>query len=156
MAGRVRPIRADATPDPTKYNPMVALAKVTHQVPAYSMAAKPRTILRDSYSGVALSSTDKSSTSKVNEPAPPSVKSLIGSGGPRYSMSGRTRFIREQTLPGPGAYPGANLDMVGKSGPKFSMSARVKKGIAYGYWGDESRLSETARNPPSLQVVQSH
>lgn len=145
MAGRTRPVRTDLTPDPTKYQPLAALKSVTQRVPAYSMGAKFRTIERDPY---------YVESDKPNPPAPAPVKSLIGQ-GPKYSMGGRTHRPRDPEMPGPGKYSGQqHLDLVGKSGPKFSMSARVKKGIAYGHWGDEPRLSETARLP-ALQVVES-
>jgi hypothetical protein len=146
MAGRTRPVRSDMTPASTTYNPLVALKFVAPKVPSYSMAAKFRTIERDPYF-VANQAQDGKAV------IPPVVKSLIGQ-GPKYSMSGRTRHPRDAELPAPGQYGGTNTNMVGTSGPKFSMSARVKKGIAYGYFGDEPRLQET-RVLPSLQVVES-
>lgn len=106
------------------------------------MGAKFRTVDRDPYF-VAQPQDGKAVV-------PPSVKTLIGSGGPKYSMSGRTRHPRDAELPAPGQYPGVNQDLVGKSGPRFSMGARVRKGVMYGNWGDEPRLQETSRSLPAI------
>jgi hypothetical protein len=140
MGGRVRPVRSDATPDPTRYNPMVALKFTTQKVPSYSMGARPRTLDRDPYFTPASGPADGKAV------VAPVVKSLIGQ-GPKFSMGGRVRSARDDPLPGPGNYPGANLDMVGKSGPRYSMSARVRQGIQYGHWEVGPQV-QTARLPP--------
>jgi hypothetical protein len=144
MGGRTHSVRSDLTPDPTKYNPLAALKFTSLKVPAFSMGAKPRTIARDPYQP---SDPAASGVKDGKAVIAPSVKTLIGSGGPKYSMSGRTHHPRGETVPGPGNYPGANLNLLGKNnGPSYSMSARVRGGIQYGHWGDEPRLTE--RLPP--------
>ena len=149
MAGRTRAVRTDVTPDPTKYQPLQALKFTTTRVPSYSMGAKFRAIDRDPYYVPADKSSGKAEV-------PQQVKPLIGTGGPKYSFGGRTHRPREESTPGPGHVMGPlQLDLVGKSGPRFSMSARVRKGIGYGYWGDEPKLAETTRLP-SMEVVRSH
>ncbi len=150
MSGRLRAIRADlpGEPDQAKakvvFDPLKALGFVTRKAPSFSMGGKPRTIEgRDPYrpSGEAAGVKDGKAV------VAPVVKSTFG--GPRYSMTGRTARPREDVHPGPGAYDKANmhLNTTGKAGgPSYSMSARTTKGIKYGHWGDEPRLTE--RLPP--------
>jgi hypothetical protein len=121
-----------------RYDPLSALKFTTTKVPSFSMGAKFRTIDRDPY----FVEPAKDGKAVI----PPAVKTLIGSSGPKYSMSGKTRQPRGMDEgPAPGSYPGVNQDLVGKSGPRFSMGARVRKGVNYGHWGDEPRLRETPR-----------
>jgi len=146
FGGRTRAVRSDLTPDPTKYNPMAALKTTSTKVPAYSFGARPRTIERDPY---APANPDVKDGKAV---VPPVVKPLIGTGGPKYSMSGRTHRPRGDVGPGPGMYPGANGNLLGKgNAPSYSMSARVRGGIQYGHWGDEPKLKD--RLPPVNTAV---
>lgn len=147
MGGRTRPVRSDNFPDPCKYDPLAALKRITTKVPSYSMGAKFRSIERDPY----FVATDKVDGKAV---VPPQVKNLVGTGGPKYSFGGKNRVPRDEITPSPDKYANQTSSI---GGPRFSMSARVRKGINYGYWGDESRLKETqtARTLPQLQVIES-
>jgi len=157
MSGRLRPLRGDQ-PGEAKagaakvvFDPLKALGFVQRKAPSFSMGGKPRTIEgRDPYRP-----DDSMMPPSGKAVIKQEVKSMLA--GPKYSMTGRTPRPREQVLPGPGAYDKANMhiNVTGKQGgPSYSMSARTTKGIQYGHWGDEPRLTE--RLPPVVNPAVVH